>query len=132
MPRARWRRARIVLPVVRDLGDGVAELFSAYVEAKQRQDVLDYDDLLLYWAHMMTETPSRPMLPSHSIMSWWTNIRTPIGFKPHPFGTQPNGKGLTVVGEMRNPSIRFVRRPCATFSISPVISVRAPKCYARA
>src|SRR5918992_1015131 len=31
------------------------ELFSAYVEAKQRQDVLDYDDLLLYWAQMMAE-----------------------------------------------------------------------------
>src|SRR5258708_17533958 len=28
-------------------------LFGAYVEAKQRQHVLDYDDLLLYWAQMM-------------------------------------------------------------------------------
>jgi DNA helicase II / ATP-dependent DNA helicase PcrA len=28
-------------------------LFGAYVEAKQRQNVLDYDDLLLYWAQMM-------------------------------------------------------------------------------
>src|SRR5262245_45439065 len=31
------------------------KLFAAYVEAKQRQNVLDYDDLLLYWAQMMTE-----------------------------------------------------------------------------
>ena len=30
-------------------------LYSAYVEAKQRQHVLDYDDLLLYWAQMMAE-----------------------------------------------------------------------------
>ena len=30
-------------------------LFAAYVEAKQRQRVLDYDDLLLYWAQMMAE-----------------------------------------------------------------------------
>ena len=30
-------------------------LFAAYVEAKQRQHVLDYDDLLLYWAQMMAE-----------------------------------------------------------------------------
>jgi DNA helicase-2/ATP-dependent DNA helicase PcrA len=29
--------------------------FAAYVEAKQRQHVLDYDDLLLYWAQMMQE-----------------------------------------------------------------------------
>src|SRR5436190_23536121 len=29
------------------------ELFATYVEAKQKQNVLDYDDLLLYWAQMM-------------------------------------------------------------------------------
>ena len=29
------------------------ELFAAYVEAKQAQNVLDYDDLLLYWAQML-------------------------------------------------------------------------------
>ena len=29
------------------------ELFAGYVEAKQRQNVLDYDDLLLYWAQMV-------------------------------------------------------------------------------
>ncbi len=29
------------------------KLFAAYVEEKQRQNVLDYDDLLLYWAHML-------------------------------------------------------------------------------
>ena len=31
------------------------ELFAAYVEAKQRQNVLDYDDLLLYWAQTMSD-----------------------------------------------------------------------------
>jgi DNA helicase-2/ATP-dependent DNA helicase PcrA len=30
-------------------------LFAAYVEAKQRQNVLDYDDLLLYWAQMTSD-----------------------------------------------------------------------------
>ena len=30
-------------------------LFAAYVAAKQAQHVLDYDDLLLYWAQMMAE-----------------------------------------------------------------------------
>jgi DNA helicase-2/ATP-dependent DNA helicase PcrA len=29
------------------------ELFALYVEAKQKQNVLDYDDLLLYWAQTM-------------------------------------------------------------------------------
>ena len=31
------------------------QLFAAYVEAKQAQNVLDYDDLLLYWAQMVAE-----------------------------------------------------------------------------
>ena len=30
-------------------------LFAAYVEAKQRQNVLDYDDLLLYWAQTVSD-----------------------------------------------------------------------------
>ena len=35
--------------------DELGKLFGQYVEVKQRQQVLDYDDLLLYWAHMMQE-----------------------------------------------------------------------------
>ena len=31
------------------------QLFGAYAEAKQQQNVLDYDDLLLFWAEMMAE-----------------------------------------------------------------------------
>ena len=31
------------------------QLFAAYIEAKQTQNVLDYDDLLLYWAQMMED-----------------------------------------------------------------------------
>ncbi len=30
-------------------------LFAAYVEAKQAQNVMDYDDLLLYWAQMVSD-----------------------------------------------------------------------------
>src|SRR5436190_15013547 len=30
------------------------QLFASYVEAKQRQNVLDYDDLLLYWAQTVS------------------------------------------------------------------------------
>jgi DNA helicase-2/ATP-dependent DNA helicase PcrA len=30
-------------------------VFAIYVEAKQRQNVLDYDDLLLYWAQMISD-----------------------------------------------------------------------------
>ena len=38
------------------------QLFAGYVEAKQRQNVLDYDDLLLYWAQMVSD----PALPATS------------------------------------------------------------------
>jgi DNA helicase II / ATP-dependent DNA helicase PcrA len=31
------------------------QLFGQYVAAKQRDNVLDYDDLLLYWSDMMRE-----------------------------------------------------------------------------
>src|SRR5271157_4840054 len=31
------------------------ELFAAYVDAKQAQNVLDYDDLLLYWAQTVSD-----------------------------------------------------------------------------
>ena len=44
------------------------ELFAAYVEAKQAQNVLDYDDLLLYWAQtvsdpLLAERYRRPVRP---------------------------------------------------------------------
>src|SRR5216683_7580170 len=35
--------------------DQLKELFAFYVEAKQKHNVLDYDDLLLYWAQMMSD-----------------------------------------------------------------------------
>ncbi|GGF00293.1 DNA helicase [Aliidongia dinghuensis] len=35
--------------------DELPKLFAAYVDAKQRQGVLDYDDLLLYWARMVDD-----------------------------------------------------------------------------
>jgi DNA helicase II / ATP-dependent DNA helicase PcrA len=35
--------------------DDLRRLFQSYTAAKQRQNVLDYDDLLLYWAEMMAD-----------------------------------------------------------------------------
>jgi len=37
------------------VGRELKQLFAAYVEAKQGQNVLDYDDLLLYWVQMMSD-----------------------------------------------------------------------------
>ncbi|MGH0031266.1 MAG: UvrD-helicase domain-containing protein, partial [Myxococcota bacterium] len=42
-------------PWCADHEEPLRELFAAYVEAKQARSVLDYDDLLLYWFHLMGE-----------------------------------------------------------------------------
>lgn len=76
------------------------ELFAAYVEAKQRQNVLDYDDLLLYWAQTMSD----PALASdiggrfdHILVDEYQDTNRLqssilLALKPH-------GSGLTVVGD---------------------------------
>ena len=76
------------------------ELFASYVEAKQRENVLDYDDLLLYWAEML----SAPALAAdiggrfdHVLVDEYqdTNrLQSSILL-----ALKPDGKGLTVVGD---------------------------------
>ncbi len=76
------------------------QLFAAYVEAKQGQNVLDYDDLLLYWVQMMSD----PVLAEdvggrfdHVLVDEYqdTNrLQSSILL-----GLKPTGRGLTVVGD---------------------------------
>src|SRR5216683_348778 len=76
------------------------QLFAAYVEAKQRQNILDYDDLLLYWA----QTVSDPALAEdiggrfdHVLVDEYqdTNrLQSSILL-----ALKPDGRGLTVVGD---------------------------------
>ena len=75
-------------------------LFASYVEAKQRQNVLDYDDLLRYWAEML----SAPALAAdvggrfdHVLVDEYqdTNrLQSSILL-----ALKPDGRGLTVVGD---------------------------------
>jgi len=75
-------------------------LFANYVEAKQRQNVLDYDDLLLYWAQMMQEGEIARDVCSrfdHVFVDEYqdTNqLQASILL-----ALKPDGKGLTVVGD---------------------------------
>ncbi len=75
-------------------------LFGAYVEAKQKQSVLDYDDLLLYWAQMMLEGALARDIAArfdHVLVDEYqdTNrLQATILL-----GLKPNGCGLTVVGD---------------------------------
>ena len=44
-----------VFPWCLEWEEALRGLFAAYVEAKVARAVLDYDDLLLYWFHLMTD-----------------------------------------------------------------------------
>ena len=76
------------------------QLFGAYVEAKQAQGVLDYDDLLLYWSQMM-QVPEVAELVArrfdHVLVDEYqdTNALQAAILR----GLKPDGQGLTVVGD---------------------------------
>ena len=75
-------------------------LFGAYVEAKQRQNVLDYDDLLLYWAHMMQAAEIARDISSrfdHLLVDEYQDTnRLQASIL---LALKPDGRGLTVVGD---------------------------------
>ncbi len=75
-------------------------LFAAYVHAKQRQGVLDYDDLLLYWAHLLAEPALATEMGhrfSHVLVDEYqdTNALQATILR----GLKPDGRGLTAVGD---------------------------------
>ncbi|MGI6856125.1 ATP-dependent helicase [Mesorhizobium sp. 1B3] len=89
-----------VFPWCREWADALKELFASYVEAKQAQNVLDYDDLLLYWAGMVGEPALAEELGGrfdHILVDEYqdtnrlqASILTAL---------KPDGRGLTVVGD---------------------------------
>jgi DNA helicase-2/ATP-dependent DNA helicase PcrA len=76
------------------------ELFGGYVEAKQHQNVLDYDDLLLYWAQTMNDPALAGDIGGrfdHVLVDEYqdTNrLQSSILL-----ALKPGGQGLTVVGD---------------------------------
>ena len=77
------RCCRRAFPGARNGRASCKRLFAAYVEAKQAQHVLDYDDLLLYWAQMVAEPAlaRRDRRPA-STTCWSTSTRTPTRCRP--------------------------------------------------
>ena len=75
-------------------------LFQAYVEAKQAQQVLDYDDLLLYWAQMVGEAEFAAEIGarfSHVLVDEYqdtNHLQAALLL-----AMKPDGQGLTVVGD---------------------------------
>jgi ATP-dependent DNA helicase UvrD/PcrA len=80
--------------------DPLKALFRGYVAAKQRDNVLDYDDLLLYWSHMMAEPRLAARVGArfdHVLVDEYqdTNaLQAAILLR-----LKPDGAGLTVVGD---------------------------------
>ena len=76
------------------------KLFAGYVQAKQEQNVLDYDDLLLFWSEMMGEPTLAAELGArfdHVLVDEYQDTNRlqaaiVLGLKPH-------GTGVTVVGD---------------------------------
>ncbi len=75
-------------------------LFAAYVEAKQRQNVLDYDDLLLCWAQAMSDPGLAEEIGSrfdHVFVDEYQDTnRLQASIL---LALKPGGHGLTVVGD---------------------------------
>ena len=87
-------------PQYREWADELKTLFRAYVEAKQTRDLLDYDDLLLYWAQAMQVDGVAEAMRGrfdHVLVDEYqdTNLLQAdiLG------GLTPTGAGLTVVGD---------------------------------
>src|SRR3954470_3901848 len=76
------------------------ELFAAYVETKQQHNVLDYDDLLLYWAQAVSD----PLL-ADDIGGRWDHVLVDEYQDTNRLQSsillalKPGGRGLTVVGD---------------------------------
>jgi DNA helicase-2/ATP-dependent DNA helicase PcrA len=75
-------------------------LFAAYVADKQAQHVLDYDDLLLYWAHMAGDAALGAEIGArfdHILVDEYqdTNPLQAAILR----GLKPDGRGITVVGD---------------------------------
>lgn len=87
-------------PWCREWERDLRALFAAYVAAKQTQNILDYDDLLLYWSRMASEPAIASDLGQrfdHVLVDEYQDTnRLQAAIL---FAMKPEGRGLTVVGD---------------------------------
>ncbi len=87
-------------PWVTGWSQQLRDLFAAYVEAKQKQNVLDYDDLLLYWAQAAGEPALADDMGGrfdHVLVDEYQDTnRLQAAIL---LALKPDGKGLAVVGD---------------------------------
>jgi DNA helicase IV len=91
---------RAAFPWCADWPDELKELFRTYVLLKQENNVLDYDDLLLYWRHLMEE----PALAGE-VRARFDHVLVDEDQDTNALQaaillcTKPDGRGVTVVGD---------------------------------
>ena len=87
-------------PWCSDWTEELGDLFRHYVERKQHCQSLDYDDLLLYWSHLVAEVEF-----AREIGSWFDHVLvdeyqdTNLVQAQILHAMKPDGRGLTVVGD---------------------------------
>jgi DNA helicase-2/ATP-dependent DNA helicase PcrA len=81
-------------------GDELGELFRAYVDEKQRHNVLDYDDLLLYWKLAMAEPAVARAVAAHFDHVLVDEYQDTNALQADVLlALEPQRTGLTVVGD---------------------------------
>ena len=87
-------------PWCSDWAEELTELFRCYVERKQQCQALDYDDLLLYWSHLVAEPEF-----AEEIASWFDHVLVDEYQDTNRVqarilkALKPDGRGVTVVGD---------------------------------
>ena len=87
-------------PWVGSWEEQLKQLFAAYVQAKQAQNVLDYDDLLLYWAQMVSDPDLADDIGNrfdHVMVDEYQDTNRLQASVL--MALKPGGRGLTVVGD---------------------------------
>ena len=86
-------------PAYTDWADQLKQLFKGYVDAKQSRHVLDYDDLLLYWWHLLSHQPSAISLRQkfdHILVDEYQDTNA---MQAEIVLQMADGRSLTVVGD---------------------------------
>lgn len=87
-------------PWVAEQAEGLKRLFTAYTERKEQQQILDYDDLLLFWHVLMTTPACADAVQSKFdcvLIDEYQDTNT-LQFEILR-GLSPTGQGVTVVGD---------------------------------
>jgi DNA helicase II / ATP-dependent DNA helicase PcrA len=87
-------------PWLLEHGHGLKKLFETYVDRKEAQAIVDYDDLLLFWDALVADPQAGPVLRGrfdHVLVDEYQDTNTlQANILKH---LRPDGEGLTAVGD---------------------------------